>query len=273
MSFSDPRKINCLCHLYSTNPSLDLAAAATNTLPQPVADMTSPNMSTHAASPVSSHSAGRSGQYRYLTGPQHPHTWIPSDPAVDQAPRDPNTQAELSGHSAFSHSDERLGLGYLLHGDKQQQAVRAQNGAFPAATTVPQCVYATWSTLPRNTEASCPLDSLLLNFLDEQRRLAEAGLPLSELVGPVYPNFNTLLKPTSTHASHPLSKVMTDILRTFPDLSTLPEQVGIMYVMFLLLRWMLEPTRANYERLPDWITPRPSQLFNPHPAWLDHLPL
>ena len=35
---------------------------------------------------------------------------------------------------------------------------------------------------------------------------------------------------------------------------------------------MVYPTQANYERLPDWYTPRPSQLFTPHPAWLDYLP-
>lgn len=38
------------------------------------------------------------------------------------------------------------------------------------------------------------------------------------------------------------------------------------------MRWQIEPTRANYELLPDWVTPRPSQLFTPHPHWLDHLP-
>ncbi|KAL9101824.1 MAG: hypothetical protein Q9163_002949 [Psora crenata] len=45
-----------------------------------------------------------------------------------------------------------------------------------------------------------------------------------------------------------------------------------LYIMFLIMRWQIAPTQENYERLPDWVTPRASQLFQPHPAWIDHLP-
>lgn len=38
------------------------------------------------------------------------------------------------------------------------------------------------------------------------------------------------------------------------------------------MRWQIAPTQENYERLPDWMTPRPSQLFTAHPAWMDYLP-
>jgi hypothetical protein len=88
----------------------------------------------------------------------------------------------------------------------------------------------------------------------------------------MYPNFNALLDRGTSHYSHPLSKVFTDILRTFPDLSNLPEQVAVVYIMFLVMRWCIEPTKANYDRLPEWVRPIPSQLFTEHPAWLDYLP-
>ena len=42
--------------------------------------------------------------------------------------------------------------------------------------------------------------------------------------------------------------------------------------MFIIMRWQIHPTQETYDRLPDWITPRASQLFTPHPAWVDHLP-
>jgi len=42
--------------------------------------------------------------------------------------------------------------------------------------------------------------------------------------------------------------------------------------MYLVIRWHVEPTRANYELIPEWITPRPAQLFTAHPHWLDYLP-
>lgn len=32
------------------------------------------------------------------------------------------------------------------------------------------------------------------------------------------------------------------------------------------------PTQETYDRLPEWVTPRASQLLHPHPAWVDHLP-
>ena len=72
--------------------------------------------------------------------------------------------------------------------------------------------------------------------------------------------------------SHPVSKVFTDILRTFPNIASLPEQVAVLYLMFLLMRWQIYPTAENYDRMPEWLTPRPSQLLTPHPPWIDYLP-
>jgi hypothetical protein len=124
----------------------------------------------------------------------------------------------------------------------------------------------------QNGPATCPLDSLLLDFMRERRQLAAEGLSTQALLGPAYPSLSSLLNPGRSAQIHPLSKVCTDILTTFPDLSTLPEQVAMLYIMFLIMRWQISPTQENYDRLPDWATPRPSQLFTPHPAWIDHLP-
>ncbi len=124
----------------------------------------------------------------------------------------------------------------------------------------------------RNGPPTCPLDSLLLDFLHERQQQASEGVSTPKLVGPAYPSVSSLLNPARSVNSHPLSKVFTDILATFPDLSTLPEKVAVLYIMFLIMRWQIAPTQENYDRLPDWVTPRPSQLFTPHPAWIDHVP-
>jgi hypothetical protein len=124
----------------------------------------------------------------------------------------------------------------------------------------------------RNGPPTCPLDSLLLDFLHERHQQASEGVSTPKLVGPAYPSVSSLLNPARSVNSHPLSKVFTDILATFPDLSTLPEKVAVLYIMFLIMRWQISPTQENYDRLPEWATPRPSQLFTPHPAWVDHLP-
>jgi hypothetical protein len=124
----------------------------------------------------------------------------------------------------------------------------------------------------KNCAPTCPLDSLLLDFLSERRQRAAEGLPTQEIIGPKYPSVSSLLNPANSQFSHPLSKVFTDILQTFPDLSTLPERVATLFIMFLLMRWQISPTRENYDRLPPWMAPQPAQLDTPHPAWFDHLP-
>lgn len=124
----------------------------------------------------------------------------------------------------------------------------------------------------RNCAATNPLDSLLLACLHERQQQASEGIPTPKLVGPAYPSVSSLLNPSQAAHAHPLSKVFTDILSTFPDISTLPEKVAVLYIMFLIMRWQISPTQENYDRLPVWVTPRPSQLFTPHPAWIDHLP-
>lgn len=124
----------------------------------------------------------------------------------------------------------------------------------------------------KNCGPTCPLDSLLLDFLSERRQRAADGLPMHEVVGPRYPSVSSLLNPANSVYSHPLSKVFTDILATFPDISALPERVAVLYVMFLVMRWQIAPTGENYARLPPWMRPSPAQLLSPHPAWVDHLP-
>lgn len=124
----------------------------------------------------------------------------------------------------------------------------------------------------QNSAGTCPLDNILLDFLNERRQRAAEGLAPSDVVGPRYPSVTSLLNPSISAKSHPLSKVFTDILGTFPDISALPERVAVLYIMFLLMRWQISPTKENYARLPEWMRPQHAQLYIAHPAWIDHLP-
>ncbi|KJZ77759.1 hypothetical protein HIM_02936 [Hirsutella minnesotensis 3608] len=123
-----------------------------------------------------------------------------------------------------------------------------------------------------NCRPTCPLDALLLDFLAERRQRAAESLPMQEVTGPRYPSVSSLLSPANSVYSHPLSKLFTDILATFPDISALPERVAVLYIMFLFMRWQIAPTRENYDRLPPWMQPCSAQLEHPHPAWIDFLP-
>lgn len=122
----------------------------------------------------------------------------------------------------------------------------------------------------KNCAPTCPLDSLLLDFLKERQQRAAEGFPSHEIIGPRYPSVSSLLNPMRD--AHPLSKVFIDILHTFPNISRLPERVAVLYVMFLIMRWQIDPSQDNYDRLPDFVRPLSSQLHHAHPAWIDHLP-
>jgi hypothetical protein len=129
-----------------------------------------------------------------------------------------------------------------------------------------------WAIPVKNCPPTCPLDSLLLDFLYERKQRVLSGISAQEVVGPRYPSVSSLLNPANSAYSHPLSKVFTDILSTFPDISTLPEKAAVLYIMFLVMRWQISPTQENYERLPEWMRPCQAQMRNPHPAWVDHIP-
>lgn len=234
-----------------------------------------PHDQTNASSPGSQSANGRHWGPAFPGVPPTSHVrgWHPQQPPYDQPRSNIHPDLEFG-----QNSDERLGVSFLLDNNR----AKLNNGLHHNGQ-VPPGMHSSgldfngrpleaWNTLPRTLEATCPLDNLLLDFLAERHAQAAEGAPSKTLVGPLYPDFSYLLNPEKHDQSHPLSKVFTDILRTFPDISGLPERVAVLYIMFLLMRWQIEPTQKNYERLPDWMTPRPSQLFTPHPVWNDYLP-
>ncbi len=175
--------------------------------------------------------------------------WLPGAPPIS------NVRAQPLGNPP-------PGLGYTLPD--------TQNGGDHSVGPPQNSVFET-APLPLNSEATCPLDSLLLDCLTERRERIAEGMPPELVIGPPYPSFTTLIAPDRGVCSHRLSKFLTDILRTFPDIATLPNQVAVLHTMYLMLRWLIVPNKENYERLPKWMAPIPPQA-RPHAAWSDHVP-
>ncbi|KAK1980001.1 BZIP transcription factor [Colletotrichum cereale] len=175
---------------------------------------------------------------------------------------------DWTGVGPFQHSRSPSLSGPTGHTPRSQAECPSQVPCAPAESRG----LASYSAEVKNCGPTCPLDSLLLDFLHERRQRAADGLSAHEIIGPRYPSVLSLLNPANSKFSHPLSKVFTDILATFPDLSALPQRVAVLYIMFLIMRWQISPTQENYDRLPEWARPRPSQLFTEHPAWIDHVP-
>ncbi|KAF2264858.1 hypothetical protein CC78DRAFT_568084 [Lojkania enalia] len=231
-----------------------------------VHDVSSPQNGLH--SPVGTDSGRGQWLYHGDAPTSHVRRWS-GESSQFEPPRPPQIHAEMP-------FDERLGVDFLLDSGQRRVDPNLPPPQVPAASNpdpaqhAPQLV--PHLTLPRNISATCPLDVIMLDFLAQQQARAAEGVPINTIVGPLYPNFTSLVLPDRAVDAHPLSKLFTDILRTFPDICGLPEQVAIVFIMFLIMRWQLEPTQENYDRMPDWVTPRPSQLFTPHPCWFDHLP-
>jgi len=126
--------------------------------------------------------------------------------------------------------------------------------------------------LPVNVTATCPLDSILLDFLADRRLAVERGHPLSIVAGPSQPSLSAFLDPAAHRDAHPMSTIMLDILSKFPDLHATPERLASFYIMFAIMRWQVAPTQEAYEQLPEFMRPTRIQLERPHPAWVDEVP-
>ncbi len=255
--------------------------------PPPVPpDHVSPHVVPSVGSPMSQTSMTRPFPFGHVQQQNQNQSWMstPNEP-FEQHPR--NIHPDLAG---YNHSDERLGVDFLLeNGTQRINKSLGLNGLSPGPSAPGHREQeqpsgerggAYYSMIPARVPATCPLDAILLDAVAERTRmrtrLSNSTGPNNhsppDIVGPLYPDWNLMFNENSSTPTHPVSKLHIDIIRTFPDLSKLPEQVAVIYIMFLVTRWEIDPTRENYERLPEWARPLPSQLFTPHPVWIDYLP-
>ncbi|KAL1893993.1 hypothetical protein Sste5346_006135 [Sporothrix stenoceras] len=148
-----------------------------------------------------------------------------------------------------------------------------------------------WSTLPPHLAATCLLDEVVINLLQSRRPLESSGGNAQEFQRCTFPSVQSLLNPalsltssldeaeaassSSSTASSPASTVgpvtntiVNKIIHVM-TVPTLPEQIAILYVMSAVVRWLISPTESNYDSMPEWLRPTPSQLVEPHPPWID----
>ncbi|KAH0542655.1 hypothetical protein FGG08_002978 [Glutinoglossum americanum] len=162
------------------------------------------------------------------------------------------------------------GLGFLLESDTPHRRSPTYTGQLQAEdeTYESSTRFVEAGTFPTGTEHGPSVDS----FIHNQRHLASGGSTDLQLIGPKYPNVSALFDSKQGIRSHPVSKILTDIIGGLPKLSGIPERVAVLYVTYLLLQWRISPTPQTYESLPEWLCPRASQLVTPHPIWMDPIP-
>ncbi|USW51945.1 hypothetical protein Slin15195_G052640 [Septoria linicola] len=176
---------------------------------------------------------------------------------------------------AHPHSNgDRLGLSFLLDTTQPTQAssVSPTVPSFPQPRSPELPIYA---RITNQGPPSCPLDSLLIDAFRSRRKMMQDGASMQEAIGPDYPAFAAMVDPGDDRQRpqcHQVSALLIDILSKFPDVEQLPEKVAVLYVMFLVLRWLICPCQKCYERLPEWSRPTTVQLERSHVAWADYLP-
>jgi hypothetical protein len=69
------------------------------------------------------------------------------------------------------------------------------------------------------------------------------------LVRPLYLIFTLFVYLDRNVELHLLSKLFTNILHTFPDICSIPKQVAIVFIIFLVVRWQINLTPENYNYL------------------------
>lgn len=150
-----------------------------------------------------------------------------------------------------------------------------------------------WSTLPPHLAATCLLDEVVINLLQSRRPLESSGGNAQEYQRRTFPSIQSLLNPALSLASSlaeaeannasssastasspassvgPVTNTIVNKIIHVMTVPTLPEQIAILYVMSAVVRWLISPTESNYDSMPEWLRPTPSQLVEPHPPWID----
>ncbi|KAI5261099.1 hypothetical protein E4T47_09514 [Aureobasidium subglaciale] len=148
---------------------------------------------------------------------------------------------------------------------------RGSPGMSPNAPAYQSPNEAVYTSLPLHMSPTCPLDHILLGFLTSNRTIHSNGTSSELLAGFEKASVSGFVHKKSDHSSHPISKVMCEIMSTYPSVGR-AEQLGLFYLLHQTMRWLIVPVRQNYMSKPNWLRPTVTQITVPHPAWIDNVP-
>jgi hypothetical protein len=79
-----------------------------------------------------------------------------------------------------------------------------------------------------------------------------------------------LLFTDNSLAIDPISRTVASVLSQ-TAMTDMPAKAASLWCMYQLLRWQICPVLDTYEQVPDWFSPRASQLVQPHAIWISQL--
>ncbi|EQB56672.1 BZIP transcription factor [Colletotrichum gloeosporioides Cg-14] len=125
-----------------------------------------------------------------------------------------------------------------------------------------------WELPSRNTAPGCIADQVLQGFVDSVR---SGSILTSTSSYTLKPKLSALVQQQG-RSEDDISNVVADVVRTYPEIETLPKQVAVFQNMALLLKWMVLLDKQSWDLMPSWLRPVPAQLTTPHAAWIDRIP-
>ncbi|KAF4629959.1 hypothetical protein G7Y89_g8187 [Cudoniella acicularis] len=120
--------------------------------------------------------------------------------------------------------------------------------------------------LPNFPPSGCnPIDTILTGILQRQRSLALGGTSGALLTRPSQPSPQALIRSERSNEIHPVAPVISNLLQR-TALHGLPEKAAALFVIYRLTQWQISPSQPTYSNIPEWYTPRSSQVITPHPV-------
>jgi hypothetical protein len=117
------------------------------------------------------------------------------------------------------------------------------------------------------------LDHLMLNMADALRQLGARSSTLSEYNSSSFPSVKSLLNPldASENQMHPVSAALGKHGNIWTNVHALPEKMALLHGIGRLVRWQVQPNKANWEAMLPSMRPTDLQRRVPHPGWVDSL--
>ncbi|KAF2495878.1 hypothetical protein BU16DRAFT_359558 [Lophium mytilinum] len=111
-------------------------------------------------------------------------------------------------------------------------------------------------------------------FMKQKRQMIQEGWSVEQVLGPLemYPTVNSCNSMTDSHSMTPNVCEWVVSMMSWMNIGRHPERMAMTLLGVLFLTWAIVPSEKNYQAMPPWMRPTPTQIIVPHPAWIDMIP-
>jgi hypothetical protein len=131
-----------------------------------------------------------------------------------------------------------------------------------------------WMMLPNISKPTVFIDQVLESIMHHGTQLSPLEIT-TELSSSVGAAITAVLSPGLTITKFPLcARVATWMTSDFGKdfAADFPDFIGLLYVIYAIIRWRVVPTEQSYGDIPEWMKPNRQQIQSPHALWIDIFP-